>query len=99
MMSFSGPGCTEHMKPTIPVYKNYHHLECNRALPENHPLLRKPCTEAQDNFTTPVENEEEYAERKKEGENDRESRRQDNKGTHFTLGYDPLSRQTEHVRK
>ena len=97
MESFSSPQCTEYTKPVVPVYREYHHLESNRALPEGHPLLKPDRTEAQDNFARPIKTEEEYTTRNRANLSERTTRIEDNKSTHFVLGSDPLRQETEQV--
>jgi hypothetical protein len=79
----------------IPSVIDYKHLESNRALP--HPLKLNTCSEVQQNYKVPLGNEEEYARQKKEKLDDRNTRIQVNKSTHYVAGYDPPVSKTEHV--
>lgn len=85
------------MVPQIPVYKDYHHLESNRALPRGHPLLKQSGSEAQDSFTLPIKTTEEYSKRKREGLEDRAARIRESKSTHYVVGYDPAQMESEQV--
>lgn len=98
-MSFTAPpSAAAHVQVTAPVLNDYNHLESNRALLPDHPLLQQAgTTEARDNYIPPMENVQEYATMKKETLSDRNARMQTNKGTHFILGYNPSLNETEQV--